>query len=70
VLLTLLCEGQAATVLQLPAQPATAAEVDAQKRVSYAADMYRPVEAALKSGLFFHEALRLAGQEDMHSRNA
>ena len=26
VLLTLLCEGQAATVLQLPAQPATAAE--------------------------------------------
>jgi hypothetical protein len=28
--------------------------------------MYRPVEAALKSGLFFHEALRLAGQEDMH----
>ena len=35
VLLTLLCEGQAATVLQLPAQPATAAEVDAQKRVSY-----------------------------------
>ena len=35
VLLTLLCEGQAATVLQLPAQPATAAEADAQKRVSY-----------------------------------
>ncbi len=35
VLLTHLCEGQAATVLQLPAQPATAAEVDAQKRVTY-----------------------------------
>jgi len=35
VLLTLLCEGQAATVLQLPAQPATAAEADAQKRVIY-----------------------------------
>jgi hypothetical protein len=35
VLLTLLCEGQAATVLQLPAQPATAAEADAQKRVTY-----------------------------------
>ena len=35
VLLTFLCEGQAATVLQLPAQPATAAEVDAQKRVTY-----------------------------------
>ena len=35
VLPTLLCEGPAATVLQLPAQPATAAEVDAQKRVSY-----------------------------------
>jgi hypothetical protein len=33
VLLTFLCEGQAATVLQLPAQPATAA--DAQKRVAY-----------------------------------
>ena len=35
VLLTLLCEGQEATVLQLPAQPATAAEVDAQKRATY-----------------------------------
>jgi len=35
-LLTHLCEGQAATVLQLPAQPATAAEVDAQKLVTYA----------------------------------
>jgi hypothetical protein len=35
VLLTLLCEGQTATVLQLPAQPSTAPEVDAQKRVTY-----------------------------------
>ena len=35
VLLTLLCEGQTATVLQLPAQPATAAQADAQKRVTY-----------------------------------
>jgi len=35
VLLTLLCEGQEATVLQLPAQPATADEADAQKRVTY-----------------------------------
>jgi len=35
VLLTRLCEGQAATVLQLPAQPTTAAEADAQKRVTY-----------------------------------
>jgi hypothetical protein len=35
VLLTRLCDGQAATVLQLPAQPATAAEADAQKRVAY-----------------------------------
>jgi len=35
VLLTRLCEGQVATVLQLPAQPATAAEADAQKRVTY-----------------------------------
>ena len=35
VLLTFLCEGQAATVLQLPARPATAAEVDAQKRTTY-----------------------------------
>ena len=35
VLLTQLCEGQAATVLQLPAQPSTATEADAQKRVTY-----------------------------------
>jgi hypothetical protein len=35
VLLTFLCEGQAATVLQLPAQPATAAEPHAEKRVTY-----------------------------------
>ena len=35
VLLTFLCEGQTATVLQLPAQPATAAEAQAQKRVTY-----------------------------------
>ena len=35
VLLTHLCEGQAATVLQLPAQPSTATEADAQKRVTY-----------------------------------
>jgi hypothetical protein len=34
-LLTLLCEGQEATVLQLPAQPVTAVEADAQKRVTY-----------------------------------
>jgi hypothetical protein len=34
-LLTLLCEGQAATVLQLPVQPTTAAEADAQKRIAY-----------------------------------
>ena len=33
VLLTRLSEGQVATVLQLPAQPTTAAEVDAQKRI-------------------------------------
>ena len=35
VLLTFLCEGQAATVLQLAAQPSTAAEADAQKRATY-----------------------------------
>ena len=35
VLLTKLLEGQAATVLQLPAQPTTAAEADAQKRIAY-----------------------------------
>jgi hypothetical protein len=35
VLLTVLCEGQEATVLQLPAQPATAAEEEAQTRVAY-----------------------------------
>jgi len=35
VLLTSLCEGQEATVLQLPAQPMTATEVEEQKRVEY-----------------------------------
>jgi hypothetical protein len=35
VLLTLLSQGQTATVLQLPARPATADEVDAQKRATY-----------------------------------
>ncbi len=35
VLLTDLLEAQEATVLQLPAQPATAAEVKAQERVAY-----------------------------------
>ena len=36
VLLTQLCDGQEATVLQLPAQPASAAEADAQTRIAYA----------------------------------
>jgi hypothetical protein len=36
VLLTMLCEGQEATVLQLPAQPATEAEKEAQTRAVYA----------------------------------
>jgi hypothetical protein len=35
VLLTHLCEGQAATVLQLPAQPATETEAEQQKRAVY-----------------------------------
>jgi hypothetical protein len=35
VLLTLLCEGQTATVLQLPAQPTTVEEQREQERVSY-----------------------------------
>ena len=35
VLLTQLCEGQEATVLQLPAQPASAAEANAQTRIAY-----------------------------------
>jgi hypothetical protein len=35
VLLTRLSEGQEATVLQLPAQPMTAAEADAQTRIAY-----------------------------------
>ena len=34
VLLTQLCGGQEATILQLPAQPTTAAEADAQKRLA------------------------------------
>ena len=33
VLLTQLCEGQEATVLQLPARPTTTVEADAQKRI-------------------------------------
>jgi hypothetical protein len=36
VLLTQLSEGQEATVLQLPVQPRTAAEADAQTRIAYA----------------------------------
>jgi len=35
VLLTDLLEGQQATVLQLPAKPATAVEEEAQERVAY-----------------------------------
>jgi hypothetical protein len=35
VLLTLLCEGQTATVLQLPARPKTDEEAREQERVSY-----------------------------------
>ncbi len=35
VLLTSLCEGQQATVLQLPAKPKTAAEAEAQQRAAY-----------------------------------
>ena len=37
VLLTRLSEGQEATVLQLPAQPTSAAEANAQTRIAYAA---------------------------------
>jgi hypothetical protein len=36
VLLTFLCEGQEATVLQLPAQPTTESEARDQERVAYA----------------------------------
>jgi hypothetical protein len=35
ILLTDLCEGQEATVLQLPAQPTSVAEAEDQKRVAY-----------------------------------
>jgi hypothetical protein len=35
VLLTFLSEGQRATVLQLPAEPKTASEVEAQERAAY-----------------------------------
>jgi hypothetical protein len=35
VLLTMLCDGQEATVLQLPAEPKTEAEAEEQKRVAY-----------------------------------
>ena len=36
LLLTFLCEGQEATVLQLPAKPASEAEAKAQQRAAYA----------------------------------
>jgi hypothetical protein len=36
VLLTLLCEGQEASVLQLPAKPTTESEARAQERVAFA----------------------------------
>ena len=36
VLLNLLCEGQQATVLQLPAEPKTAVDSETQKRAAYA----------------------------------
>ena len=35
MLLTHLCEGQTATVLQLPAQPTIAAKANAEKRIAY-----------------------------------
>jgi len=35
VLLTFLCEGQQATILQLPAEPKTEAEIKVQRRVAY-----------------------------------
>ena len=35
VLLTFLCEGQQATVLQLPAEPKTVVESEAQRRAAY-----------------------------------
>jgi hypothetical protein len=35
VLLTCLCEGQRATVLQLPAEPKIAAEAEDRRRVAY-----------------------------------
>ena len=35
VLLTFLCEGQQATVLQLPAEPGTVVEVEAQRRAAF-----------------------------------
>ena len=37
VLLTFLCEGQQATVLQLPAEPKTAVEAEAKRRAAYIA---------------------------------
>jgi hypothetical protein len=37
VLLTTLCEGQQATVLQLPTEPKTAVEAQSQRRVAYIA---------------------------------
>ena len=41
-LLTTLCEGQQATVLQLPAEPKTAVETQAQRHVAYIASLFAP----------------------------
>ena len=41
-LLTCLREGQEATVLQLPAEPRTAAEVEAQRRVAFVSCLVAP----------------------------
>ena len=54
-LLTDLSEGQTATVLQLPAQPATPAEAQAQERVAYVGltAVFRRVQAVLPRAAFF-----------------
>lgn len=46
VLLTSLCEGQAATVLQLPAQPATGAETGEQNYVTWLNELLPEVSLA------------------------
>jgi hypothetical protein len=50
VLLTFLSEGQQATVLQLPAEPKTAVETEAQRRTAYVGWLFPKISTVATSG--------------------